>query len=57
MSHNAEAEAADLLIECQQLDKLVTSVPPVVDEHNHHRVCLYLIRTADFMSQPEDLYV
>ena len=28
----------------------------MVDEHNYHRVCLYLLRSADFMSQPEDLY-
>ena len=56
MSHNAEAEAADLLLETQQLRKLVESNPPVVDERNYERVCLYLLRSADFMGDPEDLY-
>lgn len=54
MSHNAEAEAADLLIEVQQLQKLVDT--PVVDERNYERVCLYLLRSADFISDPDDLY-
>ena len=54
MSHNAEAEAADLLIEVQQLSKIVDN--PVVDERNYERVCLYLIRSADFIGDPDDLY-
>lgn len=56
MSHNAEAEAADLLLEVQQLKMLVESDPPVVDERNYERVCLYLLRSADFMGDPDDLY-
>jgi len=56
MSHNAEAEAADLLLETQQLRKLTESDPPVVDERNYERVCLYLLRSADFMGDPDDLY-
>ena len=54
MQHNAEAEAADLLLEVQQLKKLVNS--PVVDERNYERVCLYLLRSADFLVDPDDLY-
>lgn len=54
MSHNAEAEAVDLLMEVQQLKKLVDSA--VVDEGNFERVCLYLIRCADFMSDPDDTH-
>ena len=54
MQHNAEAEAVDLLIEVQQLKKLVES--PVVDARNYERVCLYLLRCADFVSDPDDLY-
>ena len=54
MTHNAEAEAADLLMECQQLSKLIDS--PIVDERNHERVCLYLLRSADFLVDPDDLY-
>lgn len=53
MSHNAEAEAVDLLIEVRQLNKLIES--PIVDERNHERVCLYLLRSADFMVDPDDL--
>ena len=53
MKHNAEAEAVDLLLEVQQLGKLVET--PVVDEHNYERVCLYLLRSSDFMVDPEDL--
>lgn len=56
MSHNSEAEAADLLLETQQLRKLVDMNPPVVDERNYERVCLYLLRSADFMGDPDDLY-
>lgn len=52
MSHNAEAEAVDLLMEVQQLKKLIDL--SVVDERNFERVCLYLIRCADFMSDPDD---
>lgn len=53
MNHNAEAEAVDLLVEVQKLKKLVEM--PVIDEKNYQRVCLYLIRLADFMSDPDDL--
>lgn len=56
MSHNAEADAVDLLMEVQKLDKLLVREPaPVVDERNYERVCLYLLRSADFTSDPEDL--
>jgi len=53
MQHNAEAEAVDLLMEVRQLNKLVDS--PVVDERNYERVCLYLIRSASFVADPDDL--
>lgn len=53
MQHNAEAEAVDLLLEVQQLVKLVET--DVVDKRNYERVCLYLIRCADFMADPDDL--
>lgn len=53
ISHNAEAEAVDLLIEVQRLEKLKDL--DSIDEKNYSRICLYLIKTADFMSDPEDL--
>jgi 26S proteasome regulatory subunit N1 len=53
MHHNAEAEAVDLLMEIRQLNKLIDS--PVVDERNFERVCLYLLRSAAYVYDPEDL--
>lgn len=53
MKHNAEPEAIDILIEVQQLDKLLDS--PDIDERNFQRVCLYLLSCADYMSDPDDL--
>ena len=40
MTHNAEAEACDLLMEIEKLDLL----GQVVEETSYTRVCLYLIR-------------
>lgn len=53
MKHNAEAEAIDLLMEVKQLNKLIES--DLIDERNFERVCLYLIRSASFMMDPDDL--
>ncbi len=55
VSHNAEAEAVDLLIEVQRLKKIMEL--DSIDEGNYRRVCLYLIKTADFMSDPDDYAV
>ncbi|KAL7464091.1 hypothetical protein ACHAXS_004428 [Conticribra weissflogii] len=52
VSHNAEAEAIDLLIEVQRLKKILEL--DSIDQKNYRRVCLYLIKTADFMSDPDD---
>eukprot|EP00569_Conticribra_weissflogii_P007287 CAMPEP_0171329420 /NCGR_PEP_ID=MMETSP0878-20121228/1273_1 /TAXON_ID=67004 /ORGANISM="Thalassiosira weissflogii, Strain CCMP1336" /LENGTH=941 /DNA_ID=CAMNT_0011829427 /DNA_START=87 /DNA_END=2912 /DNA_ORIENTATION=+ len=52
VSHNAEAEAIDLLIEVQRLKKILEL--DSIDQNNYRRVCLYLIKTADFMSDPDD---
>lgn len=40
MKHNAEVETCDLLIELERLDLLLD----VVEEVDHGRVCLYLLR-------------
>ncbi|CAM9663790.1 unnamed protein product, partial [Ectocarpus sp. 6 AP-2014] len=53
LQHNAEAEAVDLLVEVQRLKKLLDL--PYVDDKNYERVCLYLLRMADYMSDPDDL--
>lgn len=55
ISHNAEAEAVDLLIEMQRLDMLLHTSG--IDDKNYARICLYLIKTADYMSDPDDLAV
>jgi len=52
VEHNAEAEAIDLLIEVQRLKNVLKL--DSIDEKNYKRVCLYLIKTADFMSDPDD---
>jgi len=50
---NAEAEAVDLLIEVQRLKNLLSL--ETIDKNNYERICLYLVKTADFMSDPDDL--
>lgn len=55
VTHNAEAEAVDLLIEVQRLKNLLAL--DTIDETNYERICLYLLRTADYMSDPEDYVV
>ena len=55
LTHNAEAEAVDLLIEVQRLKYLLKL--DSIDDKNYSRICLYLIKTASFMSDPDDLVV
>ena len=55
LTHNAEAEAVDLLIEVQRLKYLLKM--DSIDEKNYKRICLYLIKTASYMSDPDDLVV
>mmetsp|Transcript_12458 Transcript_12458/g.29984 ORF Transcript_12458/g.29984 Transcript_12458/m.29984 type:complete len:944 (-) Transcript_12458:122-2953(-) len=53
LTHNAEAEAVDLLIEVQRLKFLLEL--DSIDDKNYQRICLYLMKTANFMSDPDDL--
>lgn len=53
LTHNAEAEAVDLLIEVQRLKFLLEL--DGIDENNFQRICLYLMKTASYMSDPDDL--
>ena len=55
LTHNAEAEAVDLLIEVQRLKYLLEL--DSIDDKNYRRICLYLMKTASFMSDPDDLVV
>lgn len=51
MTHNAEAEACDLLMEIEQLEMLEQHV----DEAAHNRVCLYLSSCVPYVPDPENV--
>ncbi|KAI3844239.1 hypothetical protein MKX03_032310, partial [Papaver bracteatum] len=53
MKHNAEPEAADLLMEVEDLDLLVEHV----DAANYKRTCMYLVSLASYLPGPDDLLV
>jgi 26S proteasome regulatory subunit N1 len=55
VTHNAEAEAVDLLIEVQRL-KILLELDSI-DTNNYQRICLYLMKTANYMADPDDLVV
>lgn len=40
LSHNAEADAVDLLLELEAIEKL----PPFIDSNTYSRVCSYIVR-------------
>lgn len=40
LKHNAEADAVDLLLELEIIDKL----PPLLDENTYQRASLYMVR-------------
>lgn len=50
MSHNAEAEACDLLMEIEHLEML----EQFVDESAYPRVCLYLTSCVPYVADPEN---
>lgn len=49
LQHNAEPEACDLLMEVEQLPKLL----PHVNEHNFQRIALYLFGCTSYVEEPE----
>mmetsp|Transcript_15590 Transcript_15590/g.27683 ORF Transcript_15590/g.27683 Transcript_15590/m.27683 type:complete len:931 (+) Transcript_15590:332-3124(+) len=51
MQHNSETEAVDLLLEVNQLEKMLD----FADSSNFERVCLYLLRFGEFLIAIEDL--
>lgn len=53
IQHNAEPEAIDILIEVQQLEKILLCKD--IDGKNYQRVCVYLLACADYMSDQDDL--
>ncbi|KAL3080112.1 hypothetical protein niasHS_013784 [Heterodera schachtii] len=53
--NNAEIEACDLLIEAEQLDKLLElAKQPKFADMDYGRICLYLLSCVPFMPDPEN---
>lgn len=53
MSHNAEPEAVDLLLEVERLDLLEA----YCDDKNYARTCLYLVSCCSYLPEPDDAAV
>lgn len=51
LQHNAEADAVDLLLELEAVDRLVEHV----DENTYSRVCLYMVSCVNFLVPPDDV--
>ncbi|GME82879.1 unnamed protein product [Ambrosiozyma monospora] len=51
LKHNAEAEAVDLLLEIEEIEKL----PRFVDKNTFNRVCLYMVSCVPLLAPPDDL--
>ncbi|MCJ1313356.1 proteasome regulatory particle base subunit [Agyrium rufum] len=50
LSHNAEADAVDLLSEMELIEEL----PKYLDENTYPRVCLYMVTMVNLLTYPED---
>lgn len=50
MSHNAEADACDLLMEIEQIDLIANQT----EKDTYQRVCLYLLSCVPYVPEPED---
>ncbi|KAJ3067172.1 proteasome regulatory particle base subunit [Podochytrium sp. JEL0797] len=53
LKHNAEADACDLLLELECLDKL----PQFIDKDTYGRVCLYIVSMVPYVAPPDDLAI
>ncbi|EXJ84393.1 26S proteasome regulatory subunit rpn-1 [Capronia epimyces CBS 606.96] len=51
LSHNAEADAVDLLSELEMIEE----IPRFVDENTYARVCLYMASMVSLLTFPEDV--
>lgn len=50
LSHNAEADAVDLLSELERIQE----IPQYLDENTYSRVCLYMVSMVNLLTYPED---
>lgn len=53
LTHNADADACDLLLETEQLAKIVE----LVDKNNYSRISLYLSSLVNYLTFPDDIDV
>ncbi|KAI9797118.1 MAG: proteasome regulatory particle base subunit [Piccolia ochrophora] len=53
LSHNAEADAVDLLSELEMIEE----IPKYLDENTYQRVCLYMVSMVNLLTYPEDQQV
>lgn len=51
LKHNAEAEAVDLLLEIEEVEKL----SKYVDKNTYKRVCTYMVACVPLLAPPDDL--
>ncbi|EWC48636.1 26S proteasome regulatory subunit rpn-1 [Drechslerella stenobrocha 248] len=51
LSHNAEADAVDLLSELEMIDQL----PQYLDEDTYARACLYMVSMVNLLPFPDDI--
>ncbi|KAI9821801.1 MAG: proteasome regulatory particle base subunit [Pycnora praestabilis] len=52
LSHNAEADAVDLMSELEMIEE----IPKFLDENTFARVCLYMVSMVNLLTYPEDQY-
>ncbi|KAI9721914.1 MAG: proteasome regulatory particle base subunit [Candelaria pacifica] len=50
LSHNAEADAVDILSELEMIEE----IPKFLDEDTYARVCLYMVSMVNLLTYPED---
>ena len=50
LSHNAEADAVDILSELERIKE----IPQYLDENTYPRVCLYMVSMVNLLTYPED---
>ena len=50
LSHNAEADAVDLISELERIQE----IPQYLDENTYSRVCLYMVSMVNLLTYPED---
>lgn len=51
LSHNAEADAVDLLSELEMIEE----IPRFLDENTFSRVCLYMVGMVNLLTYPDDV--